>query len=325
MKKTLLIGLALGLVSLAASTSFALDQRPNAVKNGALPPQGCNGGAAWSCANQKNWGGEGIVGSSHDMTNVAASIVLGGGTMPHSGITTGASQTAINTGNGAGEDTQNRICVYCHHPHNAVIAADNFGSTNGSAPSYSPLWNRRASQARTYTGYNNGIMMSNAGTAASDKRHVLNAAEVGGGTHIRGVSLLCMSCHDGVTAMNAYSQANDDGPTGSILNSGSDTGNALNAASLTSSFEGDMNNHHPMGFNYRAVQAVDNEIAAVETIMVPATKVDIAGLLYGAGTTATMECVTCHDVHNTANQPGAERFLWRSDNNSNFCLTCHLK
>jgi predicted CXXCH cytochrome family protein len=71
------------------------------------------------------------------------------------------------------------------------------------------------------------------------------------------------------------------------------------------------------------VQAADQEIAGTSTVMVPANGTTIGDLLYGA--TRTMECVTCHDVHNTANQPGAERFLWRSDNKSNFCLTCHLK
>lgn len=311
MKKTLVIGLALGLVS--ATAAFAVDNRPADVKAGSLPAQGCDGGAEWNCGQQKNYGGMGIVGSSHDMANVGGSVsgVMDLGRPAPSG-TVATTLTSV--------DAQKRICVYCHHPHNAVSAE------GAGAPSYSPLWNRRASAARAYTGYNNGAMMAGADAqSASDKRHALNAAVAGGGVGINGVSLLCMSCHDGSTAMSAYSLANPDGGTGSEYNSPTGAPTNSIAVSATSSFEGNMNNHHPMGFKYAAVQAVDQEIAPTNTIMVPATGVDIKGLLYGNGVDATMECVTCHDVHNTANQPGAERFLWRSDNYSNFCLTCHLK
>lgn len=317
MKKTLLIGLALGVVAISATSSFAADLRPATSKgSAAITPQGCVGGG-WDCNDQKNFGGNGIIGSSHDMTNV--------GTLVGAARNTGADATEIATGTNL--DAQNRICVYCHHPHNAVSINDDLNTgTDVENASYSPLWNRRANAARNYTGYNNGSMMANSGTDATDKRHVLNAAEEGGGVGIKGVSLLCMSCHDGVTAMSAYSQSNNSGKTGSTLN-GQDATNPTNAlsTSLASSFEGDMNNHHPMGFKYNAVQAVDEEIADSGTIMVKTTQVDIQGLLYGTGQDGTMECVTCHDVHNTANEPGAERFLWRSDNNSNFCLTCHLK
>ena len=328
MKKTLLIGLALGLVSLAATSASALDRRPAETRNGDLPLQGCLQTTTWTdCTAQKNIGGSGILGSSHDMTNVASRTQ--GVTF---GQTRGADVSHTNTGgDGQFMDQQGRICVYCHHPHNAVSAGtvDNDTATP-AGPSYSPLWNRRATAVRTYTGYNNGSMMGDsAALSTTDKRHALNAAAAGNQVAIAGVSLLCMSCHDGVTAMSAYSQGNDSGATGSSDNSGVATaadgsGNHI-LTSATSSFEGNMNNHHPMGFKYYAVQQADQEIASRDTQMVPLTGVSIKGLLYGAGDDATMECVTCHDVHNTANQTGAERFLWRSDNNSNFCLTCHLK
>ena len=42
--------------------------------------------------------------------------------------------------------------------------------------------------------------------------------------------------------------------------------------------------------------------------------------LYGAG---TVECGTCHSVHNTGNS--GEALLWRSDQQSELCLTCHAK
>lgn len=293
MKKSMVIGLAIGLVSLAATAVFAADNRPTSAKDGALPTQGYAGA--------KNVGGDGIIGSSHDMGNVGTSGA-------------GAAATAIIVG--TAPDAQGRICVFCHHPHNAMAAVGQQGNTDAKL-TYSPLWNRMMS-TKTFTGYNNGIMMGAAAVgAASDKRHALNAAD-NGGTHITGVSLLCMSCHDGAVAMSAYSVG-----TGSTDNAGSASAGNPIAAAATSSFDSDMNNHHPMGFQYQGVQAADQEIASTSTVMVPANGTTIGDLLYGA--TRTMECVTCHDVHNTANQPGAERFLWRSDNKSNFCLTCHLK
>lgn len=256
-------------------------------------------------SSDKNVGGAGIIGSSHDLSNV--------GNLPGSI----ASNKFVGTG-----DNQNRVCVYCHHPHNAYAASGNAmynhdgKMTTGSAE-YSPLWNHSMSQT-SFVGYSNGIMMGGGDTNdTSDQRHMLNAAEVGDGTKIAGVSLLCMSCHDGVVAMNAYSQI-----TGSLANMGNPS-EGTPITQSTAAFKGDMNNHHPMGFSYQAVQNVDAEIAATDTIMVAESNLTINDLLFGSE--KTMECVTCHDVHNTSNQTGAERFLWRSNDKSNFCLTCHLK
>ena len=288
MKKTLLVGMAIGLVSMAATVAFAGKSADlGAVTHATL-------------SSDKNVGGAGIVGSSHDLSNV--------------GNKTGSKAAAAFANGG---DNQKRICVYCHHPHNAFAATGNNGSRDGATAGtleYSPLWNRNMSTT-TFAGYDNGIMMGAGAVNGTDKRHALNAADAGGGTKIAGVSLLCMSCHDGVVAMNAYSQT-----TGSTLNAGAGGGSAI---SSTAAFKGDMNNHHPMGFNYANVQAVDKEIAGTNVVMVPGSGTTIGDLLYGAN--STMECVTCHDVHNTANQAGAERFLWRTNDKSNFCLTCHLK
>jgi hypothetical protein len=296
MKKTLLVGLAIGLVSLAATSVFA---GKSATLN--IPAQG-------GVAGQKNVGGAGIVGSSHDLSNVGNLA----GSLASATIASGAGPVA--------SDSQSRICVYCHHPHNSMAASTMPGG-------YSPLWNRELS-TKTFAAYDNG------GFTSTDKSHGLNAVFTHT-TGLSGVSLLCMSCHDGVVAMNAYSVSTGSVKTGT---------QAQNAITSSAGFSGrggasDMSNHHPMGFNYANVAAIDNEIAQPTTPMVPTgltqaggdfklvtTGVTIGELLDGTGgTTGQMECVTCHDVHNTQNAPGAERFLWRSNNNSNFCLTCHLK
>jgi hypothetical protein len=290
MKKTVLVGLAIGLASLAATAAFA-----GKSADGGDVSQGYTG--------QKNTGAAGIVNSSHDLSG-----------------TTGAGRTAATIASGTDgvvADVQSRICVYCHHPHNAYSAtgATGGGRTGAVAAigAYSPLWNRQMS-TKNFVPYNNGSMMGNL-AGNSNKQHALNAAQVTNGTaELSGVSLLCMSCHDGVVGMNAYSVV-----TGSTLGAGNNT--VVRAITSSAGFAGDMNNHHPMGFNYDAVQALDNEIAASSTLMVRNSTVTISSLLDGG----RMECVTCHDVHNTANRAGAERFLWTSNNRSNFCLTCHLK
>lgn len=296
MKKTLLVGLAIGLVSLVSTSAFAASTPRD------IPAQG-------GFSNQKNFGGKGIVGSSHDLSNVGSTGV---------NIGSGKAATYVAT-----VDAQSRICVYCHHPHNSI--------PTGTIGGYSPLWNRTMSTVN-FAAYDNGGFV---GTNATDKDHALNA----GSNELSGVSLLCMSCHDGVVAMNAYSQnSGSSDNAGGNDTDGAITGSAAFNGVAMGDGKSDMSNHHPMGFNYITVAGIDDEIADPDTVMVPTglvagglasgsvgAGVAIRDLLDDSNSTDNMECVTCHDVHNTKNAPNAERFLWRSNNQSNFCLTCHLK
>lgn len=294
MKKTLILGMALGVVSMTASLAFA----------GASPDRGEVDPADITKAYQKNWGGQGIVGSSHDLSYDATYTGLNGG------HTEGASPVVAYIG-ATNQDVQKRICIFCHHPHNSIAAGT---ATNSGDMDYSPLWNRNMSEV-VFTAYTNGFANGEVVNATStDKRHDLNA----GSNVIGPVSLLCMSCHDGVVALSAYSQQTGSFVSGSVQGGNSSANNPLTG---TAAFAGNLSNHHPMGFNYVAVQGADAEIADVATPLVPDGTVRIQDVLYGGN----MECVTCHDVHNTANQAGAERFLWRTNDHSNFCLTCHLK
>lgn len=293
MKKTLLVGLAIGIVSMVATAAFA---GKSPTQN--IPSQG-------GISGQKNYGGNGIVNSSHDLSGMGTSAAA----MTAAGFITSA---------GGSAESQSRICVFCHHPHNSMAESSMTGG-------YSPLWNREMS-TKTFAAYNNGGFNN-----STDTPHALQAVSSG----LSGVSLLCMSCHDGVVAMNAYSQTTgtEDGSPAIVAGAITSTAGFNNRGGAS-----DMSNHHPMGFDYAAVQAVDNEIAATTVPMVPTgltqaggnfaavtTGVAIGDLLDGTNGSGYMECVTCHDVHNTQNAPGAERFLWRSNKGSNFCLTCHLK
>jgi predicted CXXCH cytochrome family protein len=209
-----------------------------------------------------------------------------------------------------------RICIYCHAPHNVVKAADAAALT--PSVTYVPLWNHKFSTVTAYTMYTN----TSTGDIPNLTSHQLNATLGQPG----GVSLLCLSCHDGSVGVNEYGNFYTTNSTGSNPNmslKGNGTGTRIaNSAKIiggaaAGGTTADLSNHHPIGFNYAAVAAIDDEIADPSTMM--NTYYTIDQLLWNG----KMECTTCHDVHNTKNE--GLKFVWKSDNKSAFCLTCHLK
>ncbi len=211
-------------------------------------------------------------------------------------------------------DPWTRICIFCHAPHNSYKLSPNNGGPAvgvGAGPvapdafTYLPLWNH-AFTANTsgYTMYQNGPGAPQSGPKASQ-------AIQSGMTDPGGVSLLCLSCHDGSVAVNAY--GNTDQPPTSQSGGGSVIGNGyLIGKDLY------LGNHHPIGFDYSAVYPYDTEIRDPDITQMTATST-VTDHLYGN----MLECASCHSVHNTGNT--GEMLLWRSDQNSELCLTCHAK
>ena len=164
---------------------------------------------------------------------------------------------------------QRQICLPCHAPHN--------NSFNGNSM---PLWNR-ADNTRVYTVYTSGSLDALVGQPS-------------------GVSKLCLSCHDGITALDAF-----NGSTGNIFIHGK--------ARLGT----DIRDHHPVSFTYdTALAARDNELN--DPLTAPS----------GLGRTITqdlllnqrVECVTCHDAHNHLNN----LLLVDTGTGPNgLCSTCH--
>lgn len=110
------------------------------------------------------------------------------------------------------------------------------------------------------------------------------------------VSILCLSCHEGTIATDSYSGAVGTSTMGVTVIFGSED--------------------HPIMFIYEGVVASNGGLAS-------STNAYNAGVLKGAlATTATVECTSCHDVHNAGNfHP-----LLRINNvGSGLCLTCHIK
>ena len=111
--------------------------------------------------------------------------------------------------------------------------------------------------------------------------------------HLSGWSLLCLGCHDGVTAQDIYSSAHAVRVVEQLANS------RLSARGVRG---------HPVGTRYpRASQEEYATRAAVEA----------AGLPLPGG---RMQCATCHDAHNTNNHAGMLRV---SNEGSRLCLICH--
>ena len=175
---------------------------------------------------------------------------------------------------GEGWNTTSEICVVCHTPHNASTVTD------------APLWNHTVTSA-TFTPYpDTGTLDATVGQPA-------------------GVSLLCLSCHDGTVGIDAFG---DNTPVPTMI-----TGDALLGT--------DLSNDHPISFTYDAALATaDGELFDPTT-----TSSGLGGnidvdMLFGAGNDQ-LQCASCHDVHNDTNNP----FLRKANTNSALCLTCHDK
>ena len=239
--------------------------------------------------------------------------------IPGAGINGSVHDLTVNGSNYPAQpaDPLQRICIYCHAPHNTYkLSPANGGPGVGvgsgtQAPDafdYLPLWNHDLTpNYALFTMYQNGPGAPTTGPKASQA--IQNGMDLGG------VSLLCLSCHDGSVAINAYGNANP------LPCSSKSSGGNVNDPCYLIGKDNYLGNHHPIGFDYDAVQAVDTEIRSADAADLTPTST-VRDHLYNAGNTQ-MECATCHSVHNTGNS--GERLLWRSDYQSQLCLTCHAK
>ena len=166
-----------------------------------------------------------------------------------------------------------QICVPCHAPHNNVDVAD------------APLWNHDISTA-VYDLYSSPTFTAE------------------GITQPGGVSKLCLSCHDGTVAVDAF--GGSEGGTHTI-------GERRNLGV-------DLSNDHPVSFIYDTALATEDGglFDPASTLSGVADGTIEADMLYAG----KMECASCHDVHNKYN---IARLLKVSNASSALCLTCHNK
>ncbi len=195
------------------------------------------------------------------------------------------------------------ICVYCHTPHNSSTDYD------------APLWNR-PTPSNTYDVYSSGSM--DAATRQPD-----------------GVSLACLSCHDGTIAVDSvlnYRVITDPATQHRMM---SRTGGSTSCAQCHGSGDytdhtgryltTDLSDDHPISIVY-------NEAYGAQSPAEFADPNTIAPLRLFNG---RVECASCHDVH-SPNDPfdftyptGAvtrrSYHLRKSNRSSSLCLTCHIK
>lgn len=192
----------------------------------------------------------------------------------------GITNTAHDLVNGSNAEAgaNAEICVYCHTPHGANVSVTT-----------APLWNRTTGAV---VGLYSGLAINGDATAA---------------TVAQTDAPLCISCHDG-----NLSEVLANEPNGGATNTA-----AYAFTSAAANLGTNMNNDHPIGFNYSVADAGDPELVAKATVQAAA---GMSGALnYGGGD--QMWCSSCHDVHNNTAAP----FLRMSNAGSNLCLTCHQK
>ena len=169
------------------------------------------------------------------------------------------------------------VCAYCHTPHNASTDPALTGVV---------LWNRETPTG-PYQMYDSSVSSSLDGAVAASPE---------------GVSLACLSCHDGTLAFNAVLN-------GPLLNNARIAGGSALIGT-------DLRNDHPISIQYGQDPALNP--------ITDTTKGLVGQLRLYSGAAYTndyqVECGSCHDPHNTTNP----KFL-RLDNVADVCTTCHVK
>ena len=168
----------------------------------------------------------------------------------------------------------NSVCGPCHQPHHADSTVI-------------PLWGHTTSQG-PWTMYNTNTVPISRMVAIPSPTPT-------------GVSLACLSCHDGTVAVNSFGGSIHGGTAVTVTNS------ALIGTDLTHT--------HPISFTYDANlvgtgPGQDRFLFNPDTTQVltpssgtfvPGNNMTVAGFLLTAN--HKVECSSCHDVHNQAGTP----------------------
>ncbi|MDX2059340.1 MAG: cytochrome c3 family protein [Gemmatimonadales bacterium] len=217
----------------------------------------------------------------HGSTAIAILAMLGGVAMlaPPAAAQDDVANSKHNMSTRSGLTNYGEVCVYCHTPH-------------GGQTQNAPLWNRNFSTA-TYQMYNNSY--------SSTIDMTVDASPTG-------VSLACLSCHDGTVGLDVI--INRPNAVPNLTPSGNTMPTEDAANQFFANLGVDLRNDHPISVAYST---------AADPAFNPVTSAKVNGelpLYLGK-----VQCGTCHNPHNTTNSP----FLRKSNSGSALCKTCHIK
>lgn len=194
--------------------------------------------------------------------------------------------TATGTAFSTTGDTD-QVCVFCHTPHGADILSG-------------PLWNRDTDDTGFTMYTSNTLDMSIAGAP-------------------QGVSLACLSCHDGTIGFDVLINA----PTsvsgtynytaGGVTQGWTFTGStSLAGEGFPTELGKNLSSEHPISITYDP---------ALDTAFDTIANAEADGVRFFNPGANQVECGSCHDPHMTAIVP----FLRVSNAASALCVACHIK
>jgi hypothetical protein len=229
---------------------------------------------------------------------------------------------------GATFNDYREACIYCHTPHNGSSEA--------------PMWNRQMPGRSSENGNGNGSGHVGFQYQIYSSVHLDSTAPQGPD----GISLACLSCHDGTVAVDAivnkpqFHEWTDAGThyrmsaDGSI---GSDTCGKCHNRSAGA--YGGIGGAHDATIRYLSTDLRDDHPISMPFptydqdpgFNQPMLAKGDGGREFPNGVQTfagdKVQCASCHDPHNPDEQnvEGRDPFLRASNRNSALCLTCHQK
>lgn len=203
------------------------------------------------------------------------------------------------------------ICIFCHTPHNATPST--------------PLWGRKQTVVSSFGHYTSTTLVIHINSSA-------NTASGYGEPNYS--SRLCLSCHDGATALGAVLYGPEIpfvGGKNTIERVASDY-NVFNPGSITGvsgATDDATQHHHPISFKYDdtvkaylpAGYKYPNQPDGSGKYIVPQVKLDRHGF---------MQCSTCHNPHQNMSDDDTSTPFWVIGSGvdgatvfDSVCLSCH--
>lgn len=212
-----------------------------------------------------------------------------------------------------------QICIFCHTPHSASNSGAlwNRPDPNGPSSGFELYAQPLAIKGDTIPPPDGTGLAPLAGAQSRSQYSTDSGINPDG--YPNGASRLCLSCHDGATAVG-------------ILNDGTSIAMAGGIDYLSGNSVIDLSTSHPVSFVYDdAVYADVIRVRGVGTYKLPAPEVggvDADGVDTPLDNKQRMQCTTCHDPHyDSSLADGSLPPFWRQTNSStayeDVCNACH--